>query len=609
MIQEKLVDSICATVANGNRVNRLLPQGGKIVMDHPLPFVCVYRFASSPDPYFVQLIRTQASYVIVNETVDIKPLLTCLASITSKKFNAFLVMEFWADQHPDSKVFQIHCAEKIAPATVKSLSKGFEEFQEIYPAVEVKVVNMVDRHPHHLSPLFNVAETKELSSLLIGIQVPKIFEEAPGGNVFALLFRKFKRKFSVAIKKAAFEFIRVQTSKDFTHYLTLGKTKLDNLVRFTDKQLSEMSQRMNFLMRITPINSIQEWDTFRKNNFQKEPTFRYRLISIDPELEKRRLYKIHIERIDDPTLAFIFREKRLELEKQLTMLEERESDNFKWIGQSVYGTVNQKTMDVADQLLHTLSKKEDHHSSVDCYAFAEHAQKELEIYKQEFPGIDLQIQIRNDLSGVMVSKSHLLISSDFSVAENRVEALIQHEVGTHILTYCNGYQQPLQQMFAGFAGYEQLQEGLAVVAEYLTGGLTPGRLKLLAGRVRAVYAMEKGASFIDTFREINERYGFDTKTAYLITMRVYRGGGFSKDALYLSGILQLLKYLNGGGNLEILYSGKFHLKHVPIIKELMHRKILKPPFLSPYFKSGNVKKRIEYLKSVTDITTLLTPQP
>lgn len=608
MIQEKLIDSICATITNGNRVNRLLPLGGKIVMDHPLPFICVYRFTGSPDPYFVQLIRTQASYLIVNEAVDIKGLLTCITLIASKKFNAFLIFEFWADQEADSKSFKILCAEKIAPATVKSLSKGFTEFKDIYPSVEVMVMNVVDRHPYHLRPLFDVDETKELSSLLIGIQVPKIFEDVPSGNVFALLFRKFRRKFSEVIKKAAFEFIRVQTSKEFSHYSSLGKTKLDNLIRFTDKQLSDLSERMNFLMRITPVNSIQEWESFKKNNFEVKPAFRYRLISIDPELEKRRLYKIHIERIDDPTLALIFREKRMELEKQLTMLEERESTNFKWIGQSVYGIVDEKTIATADLLLHSLSKQNDNHSPVDCHVFAAHARKELEVYKEKFPGIDLQVQIRKDLSGVMVSKSHLLISTDFRVSENRIEALIQHEVGTHILTYCNGYQQPLQQMFAGFAGYEQLQEGLAVIAEYLTGGLTPGRLKLLAGRVRAVYAMEKGADFIETFRELNERYDFDPKTAYLITMRVFRGGGFTKDALYLSGVLQLLKYLQAGGNLEILYSGKFHIKHVPIIQELMHRKILKPPFLSPYFQTEAVKKRIEHLKTNTDISTLLTPQ-
>jgi uncharacterized protein (TIGR02421 family) len=289
------------------------------------------------------------------------------------------------------------------------------------------------------------------------------------------------------------------------------------------------------------------------------------------------------------------------------MLEERESSNFKWIGQSVYGVVDESTVAIADRLLQTLSANEEKHAAVDCYVFAEHAKKELEVYKQKFPGIDLQIQIRKDLSGVMVSKGHLLISNDFSVSENRIEALIQHEIGTHILTYCNGYQQPLQQMFAGFAGYEQLQEGLAVLAEYLTGGLTHERLKLLAGRVRAVYAMEKGADFIETFRELTDQYGFAPKTAYLITMRVFRGGGFSKDALYLSGVLQLLKYLRAGGNLEILYSGKFPIKHVPVIRELMHRKILKAPFLSPYFQSETVKKRIENLKTTTDLTTLLTP--
>ncbi|NIQ16470.1 MAG: DUF1704 domain-containing protein, partial [Candidatus Dadabacteria bacterium] len=68
----------------------------------------------------------------------------------------------------------------------------------------------------------------------------------------------------------------------------------------------------------------------------------------------------------------------------------------------------------------------------------------------------------------------------------RVEALLQHEIGTHALTYFNGLSQPFKQLCIGLSGYEELQEGLAVLAEYLVGGLSKPRLRLLAGRVVAV---------------------------------------------------------------------------------------------------------------------------
>jgi uncharacterized protein (TIGR02421 family) len=481
-----------------------------------------------------------------------------------------------------------------------------EQIKDLYPSLEVTVKDAYQRHPPHLRPLLLIDETKELGGLLVGIRVPLIFRESSSGKAYALLFRKFKRKFSEVIKKTAFEFIRVQASRAFGNYLMLGKTRLDNLTRFADRQLADISQRMNFLMRITPVNSNQEWENFKMSRFEKEPSFKYRLIPLDPEVEKRRLYKIHIERIEDPTLAYLFREKRVELEKQLTMLEERGTKGFRFIGQSLYGVVDESTKHVADTLLNTLEAKfEDESQLLDCHRFAMHAQDELELYKKQFPGIDLQVKVRKDVSGVMVSKGHLLISENFLISDNRVEALIQHEVGTHILSYCNGHQQPLQQMYAGFAGYDQLQEGLAVLAEYLTNGLTLERLRLLAGRVIAVDAMVKGAEFIETFRMLKDEFHFEGKTAYFISMRVFRGGGFPKDALYLDGLIHLLKYLQKGGNLEILYSGKFHLRHVGVIEELMHRQILKAPFLGPYLKSQNTRQRIRKLEKVTDLTALL----
>jgi len=63
-------------------------------------------------------------------------------------------------------------------------------------------------------------------------------------------------------------------------------------------------------------------------------------------------------------------------------------------------------------------------------------------------------------------------------------------------------------------GYDQLQEGLAVLAEYLVGGLTVNRLRLLAGRVIGVESMVNGASFIETFNLLANKYGFSNRIAY-----------------------------------------------------------------------------------------------
>ena len=51
----------------------------------------------------------------------------------------------------------------------------------------------------------------------------------------------------------------------------------------------------------------------------------------------------------------------------------------------------------------------------------------------------------------------------------RVEALLSHEVGVHLFTYFTGDAQGLRLFRSGLAGYDGLQEGLAVFERPLDG--------------------------------------------------------------------------------------------------------------------------------------------
>jgi uncharacterized protein (TIGR02421 family) len=154
-------------------------------------------------------------------------------------------------------------------------------------------------------------------------------------------------------------------------------------------------------------------------------------------------------------------------------------------------------------------------------------------------------------------------------------------VGTHIVTYVNGRAQPLRQLSVGLPAYDELQEGIAVLSEYLVGGFSRPRLRLLAARVLAVHRMINGASFVEVFRELDRAHDFAQRAAFNITMRVFRGGGLTKDIVYLRGLVGVLAYLREGGELEPLLVGKLGPQHVPIVEELQWRKVLVPPPLRP----------------------------
>jgi uncharacterized protein (TIGR02421 family) len=276
----------------------------------------------------------------------------------------------------------------------------------------------------------------------------------------------------------------------------------------------------------------------------------------------------------------------------------------------VYGGVSDWLLQHAQELLDrvpTRSGDDAKGGQLSATEFAKRAQEELGYYQQRRSDFAAKVSVRDDMyAGLMVSGDQLLIGGRTRIPRRRVEALLQHEIGTHLITRYNGQQQPFRQLEVGLAGYDGFQEGLAVLAEYLVGGLSRFRMRVLAARVVGAHHMLDGASFIDTFRALDRNYEFSQRTAYTIAMRLYRGGGLTKDAVYLRGLLQILRYLREGGELEPLFIGKVASSHLPFISELSMREIIKPPALRPrYLESASAQKRIERLRAGMKVLELM----
>jgi hypothetical protein len=113
--------------------------------------------------------------------------------------------------------------------------------------------------------------------------------------------------------------------------------------------------------------------------------------------------------------------------------------------------------------------------------------------------------------------------------------------------------------------------------------LTAGRLRTLAARVVACHRMLEGADFIETFHELVDEYHFGKRPAFTLASRIFRGGGLTKDAIYLRGFMEVCAYLSDGGPLEPLFVGKIALRHLPQVDELLHRGVLKAPVVMPSY--------------------------
>ena len=377
-----------------------------------------------------------------------------------------------------------------------------------------------------------------------------------------------------------------------------------------DSRLADLERCVNLLLNTTPVNAAEAWADFQRSDFTTVPTLHLRPLDFQPDLVRRDLYNLEIDSVGDPALLTLFRAKRDEIARQITALEDRDTARFVYGSLQLYGGIAPRLVSAAEELLEIIPEQALSTSSVTAGVFAEAARREIDRYRATYPDFPSHIEVRDDVSELMVSFGRLLIPESAAFRADRVEPLLHHEVGTHVVTYQNGARQPLTLLTIGLPGYDETQEGLAVLAEYLTGGLDPRRLRVLAARVVAIAELLDGAGFLAIFESLRTQYGIPTRTAWSIAIRVVVGGGSVKDAIYLRGITRLLEALEEGASLDVLLVGKLALDHVPLIQDLLDRGVLKPPWVRPrWLDVPGAQERLAGLREGASVTDLYEIEP
>jgi uncharacterized protein (TIGR02421 family) len=371
-----------------------------------------------------------------------------------------------------------------------------------------------------------------------------------------------------------------------------------------DRELADVSASIRFLLDVTPVNLMAARTSFFETG--RVPDFQYRPLDDDPDVISARLAEIDLDAVEDEQLLPLFTAKKRELELQLRMLLCRGTGEFLTLSTQLYGTVGPALHGEAEALLAVVDPEApDRPPALTAGEFAARAEAELAHYREHHNDLDVHVEVRADSSGVMVSNGDLLIAPTVVVAHDRVDSLLQHEIGTHVVTYVNGSHQPLRLLGAGLADYEETQEGLAVFAEFLAGGLTPGRLRQLAARVIAVHEMIEGMDFGEIHTHLVDS-GVSPVQAFTITMRVFRSGGLTKDMVYLRGLRSIVNHVGNGGSLGILLLGKMSLADSPHIEALRDRGVLHEPLLTPrYLDRCDARDRLASIAPNTPLSELI----
>ena len=584
----------------GQRTVTPLPHGGFLFLEHDVPSLLVYRKKPN-DKALLRLARTAASYLIMGEEnfEFFQDFLNELIEKMAARFGSFIVLELYQGSLGSSQ-FIIRGPSHKLPTSLDVLANSLNkiESRRYDLKLSTKIEHTKQRQSEENEPLFAIDEIKERGGTLIGLEIPPVYLNTEG-KLYPIYFKKFRDSFAKAVQEAVFEFIRVQTTSKIASYNVLGKHQIHQEVLKIDKQITEIQSSYQFLLLVAPVNIQSLRTRFFETNFKEIDAYHYRLLPVDPNLLKRKLYNLRIDEIDDPALAFLYDEKREEIDQELTMLKERGSKNFFYSSVRLYKDIPQNILSEAKLILENISENVDVNKEnlIDAHDFEKLAQKEFDYFREQAPDYKGKIHIRNDVNIIMVSQGELYLPSDYKLMPQEAQALIQHEIGTHALTYYNGSQQSLSQLAIGLADYDSLQEGIAVLSEYLGGGLTGNRLRILAGRVVAGAALLDGADFKSVFNLLYTDYQFSKERAFNITSRMFQGGGFLKDIIYLKGLVQLRDFLSNGGDLEPLLAGKFSLRHVNLIKDLTDRQLLKPAILKPrYFTNPDFESKFNKFK-------------
>lgn len=215
----------------------------------------------------------------------------------------------------------------------------------------------------------------------------------------------------------------------------------------------------------------------------------------------------------------------------------------------------------------------------------------IKMFKRAFIkyGIEWDIEEKDMISiaAVDTTNKKLLIKKNREFTELFVKRLIVHEIGTHIVRYENGSQQPYKIFAHGLGGYLMTEEGLAVYNEEKNNCLTNDQLRIYSGRVLAINKALK-SSFYETYKLLNEH--FSPALSWRLALRSKRGlsdtserGAYTKDIAYLSGYINVKEFIKKepeGSDIK-LYYGKVGIQHTKYLDSIPG---LVNPHLLPIFR-------------------------
>ena len=365
-----------------------------------------------------------------------------------------------------------------------------------------------------------------------------------------------------------------------------------------DGNINRLVQKIEVLNYINPLNIEREKKQFFSSKFTYDPVFKYPKIKFNGYKLHRLFFSQRLERIEDVDIRQLYEDVIYDYSGLIECIQTiNQGRKFYFNSLKSFGTPTEKDIDNAKFILR-FDESDFEEELLPMYS-AEYAVDYFKDYSKRYD-FDYNIKLSTNISAaamVLNNTQTLVLRKNHKFSLNQLKVLTNHEIGVHMVTTYNGLSQPLKVFSNGLPNNVETQEGLAVYSEYMSGCLTMKRLKELAYRVIAVDTLNKGYSFADTFDLLYSQYKLNRDAAYAITLRVHRGGGFTKDHLYLRGIIQVYNYAKAGSDLNPLLTGKVSLEYLDTIKKLQDLGLAIPSkhYTDSYLSNDNSNTNLDFI--------------
>lgn len=325
-----------------------------------------------------------------------------------------------------------------------------------------------------------------------------------------------------------------------------------------DQRFYLLLNKVELLLYINPINAEKERQKFYKSGYSVDPVFRYPKCALNLRAIRKELFKLKMQKIENDAIAELYEQLRWYFSGILDCVEHvGKKELFLRSSLKTFGAPSALDIQRAHALIKA-SKSKIHLTSTQRMYTTEEALEYMKTFVNQY-GFNVTVKSATHISSkamVSNSKKSVILKRGERFSALELEALANHEIGVHLVTTFNAENQKLKIFSLGFPFNVQTQEGLAVLAEYYSGALNFDRIFELAVRVILADNVIKGHSFAASFDQLVGEYKLSRNHAFKLVTRLYRGGGFTKDRLYLPGFIELIKQHPDEEAMNWLLAGK-----------------------------------------------------